>query len=276
MHPLIGWHPLFSYTSLFLILTIPAIIIMNIVSLSLGFFSVGKPDQLAATLKVLKFGVSWSLMLAAMPLLWVFLASAIPGLPPENFGTGDFRAKATLLVFSAATLIVGAIIRLATSVNPEGPEVRSLLFSKSIFYITGFLLEIMTVAAYAAFRIDLIYHVPNGAKGPGDYDNKSRKKSRLWDQNEIETEIRKIGVRYDILKSQSSKRHRPVFAILYPDSTKTFSAIEKLDLTDSVDKEFDIEKKAQTESRSLGRLPSSFIPKKALQASAMTFYRADD
>lgn len=195
---------------------------MNIIALSVSFFSVGKADQLQATEHVLKFGVSWSMMLVLMPLLWLFIASATPGPPPENFGTGDFRAKAALLVFSATTLAVGAAVRLAAAVNPERPGEKSLLFSKGIFYGTGFLLEIITVVLYAIFRIDQIFHVPNGASQRGDYAGPSGVKgveSRGWTLNDIESEVSKIGVRYQILRSESGwSADKPLLAMLYPDS----------------------------------------------------------
>lgn len=229
-HPSIGWHPAFSIFSLFLIFSVPATIAMNIVALSVSFFSVGKPDQLRATELVLKFGVSWSMMLVVMPLLWLFLASANPGPPPENFSVGDFRAKASLLVFSAVTLAVGAAVRLAAVVNPEGPDEMSLLFSKGVFYATGFLLEILTVAAYAFFRIDLIFHVPNGASQPGDYSLNSNGKgteSRLWTPNEIEREISKLGVRYEILSTRGRNKQQPLFAMLYPGSAKGFVTVSE-------------------------------------------------
>ena len=116
MHPSIGWHSGFSQLSLFLIFSVPAVIVLNIITLSVSFFSVGKLTQLRATEDVLKLGAAWNMMLAVMPLLWLFLASAKPGPSPENFGTGDFRAKAALLVFSSGTLAFGAAVRLSATV----------------------------------------------------------------------------------------------------------------------------------------------------------------
>ena len=280
MHPLIGWHPIFSYFSLFMILSVPAIIVTNIVSLTVSFFSVGKPEQLAATLTALKFGVSWATMLAGMPLIWIFLASAMPGPTPENFGTGDFRAKAALLVFSAATLMVGAVVRLATSVNPEGPEVKSRLFSKSVFYITGFLLEILTVAAYAVFRIDLIFHIPNGAKGPGDYSGNSRMEGRFWAPHELENEIRKIGVRHEILYSRGRNKHGPVMAILYPDSNQSrdsrVSRVSKMNSADSEDCEKQLPPLPTDKMNRRRSQVAISLPKRETRANAMSMYKTDD
>lgn len=40
---------------------------------------------------------------------------------------------------------------------------------KALFYLTGFVLEIMVVILFAAARFDLRFHVPNGCTGPGQY-----------------------------------------------------------------------------------------------------------
>ena len=166
MHPSFGWGLGFTIFSQFLIFSIPAVIAMNAVSVSVNFFSVDLVQR-EVTEELLMFGSSWNLMLAAMPLVWVFFATAIPGPRVENFGVGEFRSKTSLLVFGAITMSVGAGVRLAISLN--GPNSTSPLSGKIVFYMTGFLLEIMTVAAYAYFRLDLSFHIPNGSIGPGAY-----------------------------------------------------------------------------------------------------------
>ncbi|GAB0133251.1 hypothetical protein EsDP_00001663 [Epichloe bromicola] len=225
MHPAVGWHPIFSYFSLLLIFSVPVVTVLNIVVISVSFFSAGQADRLHTAEKLLKLGSSWNMMLVSMPLVWMFLASAVPGLPPENFGTGEFRAKATLLVFSAVTLAVGAAVRLAALSNPESPAAMSTLFSKPVFYITQFLLEFATVAAYAVFRVDSLFHIPNGASGPGQYCTKkldgekgeARDETRGLTQREIERELEKLGIRYEILSSETNTERGPLLALLHVD-----------------------------------------------------------
>ncbi|KAK2592069.1 hypothetical protein QQS21_010230 [Conoideocrella luteorostrata] len=214
MHPSIGWHPIFSRYSFFLIWTCPAVTIMNIVAVCISFLA---PAQGKGAEIALKVGACWNMMLVVTPLLWLFIASAKPGPTPENFGTGDFRAKASLLVFSASVMTVGAAVRLAISFNHNGPK---QLFSKPTLYATQFMLEYLTVAAYAFFRIDQIYHVPNGSSGPGDYSWNEEPKRGLWTPEDIEKKIGKLGVRYDILTSRSANNKGPIFALLYPASSE--------------------------------------------------------
>ncbi|KAM3498120.1 hypothetical protein MY10362_008549 [Beauveria mimosiformis] len=230
MHPAFGWRPAFSYLSLFLIFSVPAVIVMNIIATSLSFFSAGNPIQLQASEGVLRVGASWNMMLVAMPLLWVFLVSATAHSSPEEFGTGNLARKGSLLVFSATTLAVGAAAKLVAIFNPADVEAMSPLFTKGAFYTTGFMLEILTVAAYAFFRIDLTFHIPNGASGPGGYSqhpNAENTKSRLWTAGEVKREIGKIGVRYEFLSSSSADGNKqgPVLALLHLDSAENDGSV---------------------------------------------------
>ncbi|KAM4065013.1 hypothetical protein HRG_004644 [Hirsutella rhossiliensis] len=223
MHPRIGWHPAFGYFSLFLIFSVPAIVVMNIAVISVSFFSVGKMARLQATEEALKFGASWNLMLSVMPLVLVFLAAAMPGPPPENFGSGELRCKSTVLVFSAVTLAVGAAVRLAALTNPEAGLAMSPLFSKAVFYATGFMLEILTVVAYAYFRVDLLFHIPNGASRPGDYSAGSGDKilgAQSWSAREIENEFARLGIRYERLRGSGGSQNNEFIAIFYPASNQ--------------------------------------------------------
>ncbi|KAF5135176.1 hypothetical protein E5D57_005820 [Metarhizium anisopliae] len=224
MHPSIGWHPVFSRYSLFLIWTCPAVTIMNIIAVCVNFLV---PARAQGAETVLQVGACWNMMLVVTPLLWLFIASAKPGPTPENFGTGDFRAKASLLVFSASVMTVGAAVRLTIAFNHNGPE---QLFSKASLYTTQFILEYLVVAAYAFFRIDQIYHIPNGSSGPGDYSWNGCPKRGLWTPEDIEREIGKLGVRYDILTSRGMNKKGPVFALLYPACSEQPFAHDNKDL----------------------------------------------
>ncbi|PHH60502.1 hypothetical protein CDD81_1592 [Ophiocordyceps australis] len=226
MHPRIGWGRIFSRYSLLLIWTCPGITVINIITISVNHFSVGKPTQLHVTESILKFGSCWNMMLVATPLLWVFAACAKPGPPPDNFGQGDLSSKAALLVFSAATMTVGAAVRLTISVNTEVPE---YLLGKGTLYTTQFLLEIMTVALYAYFRVDLLFHIPNGASKPGDYSGNVdlNAKPQLWTTRDIEGAIDKLGVGYEILTSKQRNGQGPVLALLYPACAGQYGVEEK-------------------------------------------------
>ncbi|KAM3527797.1 hypothetical protein MY4038_006180 [Beauveria bassiana] len=272
MHPAFGWRPAFSYFSLFLIFSVPAAIIMNIIATSFSFFSVGKPTRLQASEGVLKVGASWNMMLVVMPLLWVFLASATANASSEPFGIGNIARKGSLLVFSATTLAVGAAAKLAAIANPAAVEAMSPLFTKGAFYTTGFMLEILTVAAYAFFRIDLTFHIPNGASGPGAYSmhpSDGNTKSRSWTTDEVTREIGKIGVRYEILSSRRGggvNKKGPVLALLHLDSTENDG---------SVDAEPEYEDQRRLRNARVSRRQSfmeAVMPKRPSRATTSTMY----
>ncbi|RDW79573.1 hypothetical protein BP6252_04211 [Coleophoma cylindrospora] len=169
IHPKFGWHPAVNAFFLMILISVPLIIIWNIVNLVVTFFTLDKNTQELAH-DLLLFGGSWNLFLCLLPMIFIIPASLIPSpTPVEKFGVGHFRTKIVLLVFSSSVLAVGAIIRLIGAVvvypfNSPGP-----IDSKALFYATGFLLEILVVYVYLFARFDLLFHVPDGSTKYGDY-----------------------------------------------------------------------------------------------------------
>lgn len=217
MHPFFGWSLAFGYFSWFLILSIPVVTIMNLVAISVRFFGGDNLKRQEVAGEFLKFGSTWNVMLVLMPLMWMFLASALPGPPVENFGRGEIRSKAALLVFSAVMMAAGAILRLAAAMNHD-VTASSPLLSRTVFYLTGFMLELLTVAAYAYFRIDLLFYIPTGAKGPGDYSILSRRNGLGPSPRtirEIEREIAKIGAPYQCLTPPAWTKPDALVVVLY-------------------------------------------------------------
>lgn len=220
MHPSFGWHPSFDVYSLALIWSCPFVTAMNAIAIIIVYFSDTNPTRAERTEIALKVGSCWNMMLVATPLLWILLSSATPGPQPESFGSGGIRQKATLLVSSAALMTVAAAVRLTISVTDEVPE---YLVSKATLFTTQFMLEIMVVAAYALLRVDLLFHIPNGASRPGDYSINTKNaasRRKLWTPNEIEREISQIGARCEILKGSNDNKQGPIMAILYPASAE--------------------------------------------------------
>lgn len=170
MHPSVGWHPVFTYGTYFLFLSIPIIGLTDAITTIVSFYSAGNITQLHTTERILKVGASWTLSLCLMPLVFILLSVLIPGPPPERFGTGRLRNKLLLVALSSSTLGVGAGIRLDAVFNPEEGFKGSALFSKPTLYLAGFVLELITVIAFAYFRVDQLFYVPDGAKKRGDYE----------------------------------------------------------------------------------------------------------
>ncbi|KXJ86922.1 hypothetical protein Micbo1qcDRAFT_168013 [Microdochium bolleyi] len=88
---------------------------------------------------------------------------------PEKFGTGRLRTKVRLILFTSVILTLGAAFRVATNFAARPANDPAWYHSRACYYCFNFVIEIICSALYAAVRFDRRFHVPNGAKGPGDY-----------------------------------------------------------------------------------------------------------
>jgi hypothetical protein len=113
----------------------------------------------------------------------------------EKFGEGRFRTKIYILLFCSFILTFGAAFRAGVGYVPRPRDNPAWYHSKAVFYIINFGIEITVVALYAIIRVDKRFHVPNGAKGPGDYTGTKAEKvdvegrtsfgNRILDEEEV-------------------------------------------------------------------------------------------
>ncbi|THV50976.1 hypothetical protein BGAL_0128g00110 [Botrytis galanthina] len=204
--PNIGWNPIVSKAFLAILVSVPFIIFWNIISLTISFFTLN-PRSLQTTKNLLLFGSCWTLFLSLFPAIFVTLATAIPSSTPvEKFGAGRFRMKPIILMLATALLVTGAITRLLGAVIEKPISAPSHLFSKPVFYTTGFMLEIIVVYGYLFLRVDLRFWVPNGTGGPtapgsaGSYTVKSEDdEEKLVDGSGDEGKLRARSSLYEKL-----------------------------------------------------------------------------
>ncbi|KZL78125.1 DUF3112 domain protein, partial [Colletotrichum tofieldiae] len=211
IHPHFGWHPAVRVFTLFFLFSVPAVVVLNSTSIGVSFYKIEDQDRVDTALNLLKAGVSWIMLLAVLPVIAVVLASNIPGPRPERFGQGDTHQKIAVLLIGATLLIAGHAVRLAATLIGEPPATTNKLYSKEVFYTTGFMLEIFVVVFYAVIRVDLLFHVPNGSKGPGDYSRKPKPgeedyEAALLTKEEIEDELIGLGHPYEIVDSSGLGR----------------------------------------------------------------------
>lgn len=156
-------------------------------------------------------------MLSVMPLIILLAAGALPtDKKPEKFGKGSLATKTALLAYASSTLAVGAAIRAATILNPADPNTQDVLFGKSLFYTTGFMLEIFVVILYAVARIDMLFHVPDGSSKPGDYSAAEKvlvKKGFSDMYYDIEEHLGRIGIEYETIGAPIAPDERSEFVI---------------------------------------------------------------
>lgn len=241
MHPQIGWSKPFSIITKVMAISVPAIIVMQIVSLIIVFFSVGDMTRLNAFLGVIKFGLSYNLFLVTFPFWSIFLACAVPGPKPEKFGVGNLRVKTSMVMLASALLTTGAIIRTYAFFNPRPQQNNDVLYGKPVFYITQFVMELTVVAMYALLRFDLLFHIPNGASGPGDYAQGSAsgdmEKAQYLTREKIEEQIAAYGLPYQILAPSYSKgtvasgvEQQAVYAVFFPHAATNSSIQQDMEL----------------------------------------------
>lgn len=233
MHPVVGWSKPFSLGTVILAISVPPVIILQIVSISVFFLSTDNPDRADTAVALLKTGSSWNIWLVTFPFLTIFLACAIPGPKPEKFGSGSLRVKTSLAMLGAALLATGATVRTYGTFNPRPKDSGDVLYSKAVFYVTQFSFEIIVVALYAFARIDLLFHVPNGSSGPGDYSaNKAgdTEKAVMLSRGEIRDKLEKTGLHHQILKPSYTSSFmqtgtEPIFAVFYPSAPDAASLV---------------------------------------------------
>lgn len=144
-----------------------------------------KPQQAATIHDLVVFGSSYTLFLCSIPITFLLLAAAFPtSSPPEKFGKGGLHSKILIVILASTVLTIGAVIRLYTTVVPKEKENPGAINSKAVFYVTGYMLEIMVVAGYALVRIDLRFWVTDACSGPGMYRAKEIVEEKVEDDNE--------------------------------------------------------------------------------------------
>ncbi|KAJ4989144.1 hypothetical protein SVAN01_05406 [Stagonosporopsis vannaccii] len=172
VHPRLGWHTAFGIAFKFLCVVTGATIIMVIVGTVQSFYTLD-PNTRAVDRSLQLYGSTFLAIFATLPLPIVVLSLVVPYSPLDRFGVGRMRTKVIVLLVSTTLLSIGAWYRCGSTWAPPVARSQPLpgYLGKGPFYIFNFFVEIQTVLMYAILRVDLRYHIPNGAKGAGSYSS---------------------------------------------------------------------------------------------------------
>lgn len=172
LHPRLGWHPAFGIIFKLLCVLTGATIIIVIAGTVQSFFTLD-PGTKAIDRSLQLYGSTFLAIIVTLPLPIIVLSLLIPYSPPDRFGVGRLRTKVIVLLVSTTLLSIGAWYRCGSTWAPPIPRSQPLpgYLGKGPFYIFNFFVEIQTVLMYAILRVDLRYHIPNGAKGVGSYSS---------------------------------------------------------------------------------------------------------
>jgi len=171
LHPHIGWHPALSVAFKALYVFIVLTLVINITATVQSFYTL-RPRTRKIDRSLQLYGTTFFAIVSSLPILVVLLSLAIPRRGAhDRFGAGRLRAKITVLLLGSSLATLGAWYRCGTTWKDPVPKTEPLpgYFHKACFYLFNFTLDIMIVYFYALMRVDLRFHVPDGAKGPRSY-----------------------------------------------------------------------------------------------------------
>ena len=173
LHPHLGWHRI---PSLVLKLLWPTIVLtlIALITCTVQSFYTLRPRTHFIDRAVQLYGTTFLAVISFLPLPILALAFAVPRKQRhDKFGAGRLRVKVAVLVTGAVLVCFGASYRAGTTWRTPVPltEPMPAYFHKAAFYIVDFGVEILTVGMYALMRVDLRFHVPDGARGPGSHSN---------------------------------------------------------------------------------------------------------
>ncbi|KAF2188229.1 hypothetical protein K469DRAFT_684962 [Zopfia rhizophila CBS 207.26] len=172
LHPRLGWHPAYSsahkITYVLIMLTLAIVITATVQS----FYTL-RPRTRTIDRSLQLYGSTFLATISILPIPIVLIALLVPRKsPPEKFGAGRLRTKVVVLLTGTTLLCLGAAFRCGTSWKKPVARTQPLpdYFHKACFYVFNFVLEILVVYMYAIMRVDLRFHIPDGAKGQGSYE----------------------------------------------------------------------------------------------------------
>ncbi|KAF1846617.1 uncharacterized protein K460DRAFT_377772 [Cucurbitaria berberidis CBS 394.84] len=205
-HPSVGWHPIFSMAFVVICVIIAGTLVIVIVGTVQSFYTLDTNTR-SLDRDFQLYGTTFFAIIATLPLPITLLSLVVRHPPHERFGAGRLRTKVTVLLVSTTLLSLGAWYRCGALWHSPVPRSHPLpgFLSKAPFYVFNFLVEIITVYMYAIARVDLQWHIPNGAKGPGSYSG-----SQQYDPSHQSLSTTRIilPIRLQIAQFSSSQNRR--------------------------------------------------------------------
>lgn len=175
--PSLGWHKALGsfFRAVYALMVVTLIMIITVTVQS--FYTLN-PNTKRIDRNIQLYGGTYFAVVAFIPIPMVIFSFIVSRRKPvEHFGVGSFHGKMLIVLAAAVLLTLGATFRVGTSYLPPRPwDHPGGYHSKACFYIFNFVLEILVVYLYAIVRVDLRFHVPNGASGPGDYSGPNKVK----------------------------------------------------------------------------------------------------
>lgn len=208
LHPHLGWHPWVWRSYLFLFLCVPCFLIITVTAIVESFFAVD-PRILQIDLELEQAATVFFMFSSFLPIPIVLYGLwASRHREPDHFGKGSVYKKAIVLLISAFLLCVGATFRAGTiflSFNPATQQ-NDWWNDKWSFYFFYFTVEIIVLVMYLTLRIDLMFHIPNGCKGPYSYTKAYQMQATPQKNEDVESLTLPAGSRDGTMPDSESEK----------------------------------------------------------------------
>ncbi|KAI8935146.1 hypothetical protein NX059_007739 [Plenodomus lindquistii] len=191
LHPRIGWHPAVSIVFKVLFVLIILTLAINITAMVQSYYTL-RPRTREIDRSLQLYGNTFFAIVSSLPIFIVTFSLLFPRKGAhDKFGAGRFRTKIIVLLTGSFLATLGAWYRCGTLWKHPVPMTEPLpgYFHKAPFYIFNFALEIVIVYFYAIMRVDLRFHIPNGAKGPGSYAKQAEPTPTTTINGDVEKEL---------------------------------------------------------------------------------------
>jgi hypothetical protein len=165
-HPKFGWHKAFELVVKTLIALVIIMIIMLITVVIQSFYTLNARIR-NIDRDIQLTGLTYFAFVSFVPIPAVILGLLVPRSHPINkFGTGRWRTKIRILLLSSTLVCFGACYRAGAQYLTPRPMTQPMypIMHKAAFYLVNFTIEIFVLFLYAVLRVDLRFHIPDGAR----------------------------------------------------------------------------------------------------------------
>lgn len=175
-HPQFGWSTAYRVIHRGGMVALLVALIMIITTSIQQFFTVDN-EILRLDRDIQLAGFTYFAAFTVAPLVLLALSLIVPRKNTEKFGAGRLRNAIAILIAGTSILAIGQCYRTIVGWLPPVPvrnaqgqfNASPWYLSKASFYCFNLLTELLVVIFYAVMRVDLRFHVADGAKQPGDY-----------------------------------------------------------------------------------------------------------
>ncbi|KAI6785411.1 uncharacterized protein J7T54_007053 [Emericellopsis cladophorae] len=183
-HPNFGWSKTLNWTFYFLYFGIFACFVMVVYAVVSSCFTLDR-SMLSNFADIRRTSAIYMAFLSTIPLPATLLLLVWPRKRAvDKFGQGSMTAKVVILLITTSLLATGSIFRASIGFMPRPKEDPGWFNHRVAYYLFNYFIELVVVYILALNRMDKRFHVPDGAKLPGDYS----KGATTADRNAVDDE----------------------------------------------------------------------------------------